>query len=162
MNENRLTRQQAVPKIKQYCAYQERCHSEVRNKLYGYGLHQHDVNLVLSQLIEENYLNEQRFAKQYASGKFRLKHWGKTKIKYSLKGKQVSDYCIRKALDQLEDEDYKKAIQDLAVKKWELLKKETNKFAKRKKLQDFLLRKGFEPDQVREVVNKLYNLQGEK
>ena len=154
MNEVRLTPLQAIPKVKQYCSYQERCHSEVRDKLYSFGLHRNDVDSLISQLIEENYLNEQRFAIQFAGGRFRMKQWGRVKIRYTLKAKQVSEYCIKKALEQIDDDQYCKLLHELAGKKWETLKSEKNKFIKKRKLQDFLLLKGFEPDLVREEAAK--------
>ena len=92
-----FTPEQAIPKIKQYCAYQERCHAEVKDKLYSFGLHRKDVDEIIVLLIGENYLNEERFAIHYAGGKFRINHWGKNKIKQALKQKRVSDYCIKKA-----------------------------------------------------------------
>src|SRR6201996_8784258 len=93
-----LSLEQALQKARHYCGYQERCHSEVKEKLYSFGLHKKEVEEALSTLIEENYLNEERFAIQYAGGHFRLKQWGKVKIRYELKQRQVSDYCIKKAL----------------------------------------------------------------
>ena len=90
-----LTKQEALQKAKHYCAYQERCHSEVKEKLYGFGLWKNDVEDLLSTLIEEDYLNEERFAIQFAGGRFRMKQWGRVKIKYELKQKKVSDYLIK-------------------------------------------------------------------
>ena len=87
-----LPREQAFLKIKHYCAYQERSHKEVMGKLYDLGLFKKDAELLVSQLIEEGYLNEERFAIQFAGGKFRIKQWGKKKIVYALKEKQVSEY----------------------------------------------------------------------
>ncbi len=152
MNEQKLTPNQALPKIKQYCAYQERCHSEVKEKLYSHGLHKNDVEEIISKLIEDNYLNEERFAIHYAGGKFRIKQWGRLKIKYELKQKQVSEYCIKKALNEIDDEDYFFTLQKLADTKLQGLKGEKNIFAKRKKLQDHLIMKGFEGDLIHEVV----------
>ena len=83
--QNRLTKEQGLEKIKPYCAYQERCHREVKEKLYSYGLRKAEVEEILSFLIEENYLNEERFAVQFAGGKFRIKQWGKKKIQYEFK-----------------------------------------------------------------------------
>ena len=154
MNEQKLTPNQALPKIKQYCAYQERCHSEVKDKLYSHGLHKNDVEEIISKLIEDNYLNEERFAIHYAGGKFRIKQWGKVKIKYELKQKQVSEYCIKKALNEIDEEDYIITLQKLADTKLQSLKSEKNIFIKRKKLQDHLRMKGFEGDLVNEVVTK--------
>jgi regulatory protein len=150
-----FTPDQAVPKIKQYCAYQERCHSEVRDKLYSFGLNKVEVEEIISILITENYLNEERFAVHYASGKFRMKQWGKIKIKQSLKYKQVSDYCIKKALKEIDSKEYERTFQKLSEQKLKTLKSEKNIFIKKRKLQDFLLQKGFENDLVREAVNNI-------
>jgi regulatory protein len=150
-----FTPDQSVPKIKQYCAYQERCHSEVREKLYSFGLNKVEVEEIISILITENYLNEERFAIHYAGGKFRIKQWGKIKIKQSLKFKQVSDYCIRKALKEIDSKEYEKTFQRLAEQKLKTLKSEKNIFIKKKKLQDFLLQKGFENERVKEAVKNI-------
>lgn len=151
----KFTPEQAIPKIKQYCAYQERCHTEVKDKLYSFGLHRKEVDEIIVQLIGENYLNEERFAIQYAGGKFRIKHWGKHKIKQTLKQKQVSDYCIKKALKEIDDADYRKTFEKLVEQKLNTLKSEKNIFIKKKKLQDFLLMKGYESDLVGEEVAKI-------
>ncbi|HMD01110.1 MAG TPA: regulatory protein RecX, partial [Ferruginibacter sp.] len=136
-----LTKDQALQKLRQYCAYQERCHKEAKEKLYGYGLYKNEVEECLSQLIEESYLNEERFAIQFAGGKFRVKHWGRVKIKYELKQKQVSDYCIRKALAAIDDDDYMERMKEVFDKKLATLKSEKNIFIKKRKLQDHLLQK---------------------
>src|SRR6185312_2845053 len=150
-----FTPQQSVPKIKQYCAYQERCHTEVRDKLYSFGLNKIEVEEIISTLITENYLNEERFAIHYAGGKFRMKQWGKNKIKQALKFKQVSDYCIKKALKEIDAQEYQKTFEKLAEQKLKTLKGEKNIFIKKRKLQDFLLMKGYETEMIREVVNKI-------
>ena len=150
-----LTPEQALQKARQYCAYQERCHKEVKDKLYGFGLHKKEVEEVLSQLIEENYLNEERFAVQFAGGRFRIKHWGRVKIKYELKQKQVSDYCVRKALAAIDEDDYEKAAQKLFDEKLRGLKSEKNIFIKKRKLQDHLLQKGYEAEMIRKMISKI-------
>jgi len=150
-----FTPQQSVPKIKQYCAFQERCHAEVRDKLYSFGLNKIEVEEIISTLITENYLNEERFAIHYAGGKFRMKQWGKNKIKQALKFKQVSDYCIKKALKEIDAQEYQKTFEKLAEQKLKTLKGEKNIFIKKRKLQDFLLMKGYETEMIREVVNKI-------
>lgn len=151
----KLSKEQALPKVKQYCAYQERCHSEVKEKLYSFGLYKKDVEQLMANLIEENYLNEERFAIQYAGGKFRMKQWGRVKIKYALKQKQVSEYCIKKALKEIGEAGYKKTLEKLAEQKLKTLKGEKNIFVKKRKLQDYLLQKGYEVEVVRGVVNNL-------
>ncbi len=150
-----FTPEQAIPKIKQYCAYQERCHIEVREKLYSYGLYKKEVESIISLLIEENFLNEERFAIMYAGGKFRMNYWGKIKIKQALKYKQVSDYCIKKALKEIDETSYQKTFQKLAEQKLKALKSEINIFAKKRKLQDYLLQKGYESGLVREEVGRI-------
>ncbi len=150
-----FTPEQAIPKIKQYCAYQERCHVEVREKLYSYGLYKKEVESIISLLIEENFLNEERFAIMYAGGKFRMNHWGKVKIKQALKFKQVTDYCIKKALKEIDETSYQKTFQKLAEQKLKALKSERNIFAKKRKLQDYLLQKGYESGLVREEVGRI-------
>ena len=150
-----FTPQQSVPKIKQYCAYQERCHKEVREKLYGFGLNKMEVEEIICTLISENYLNEERFAIQFAGGKFRMNQWGKIKIKQALKFKQVSDYCIRKSLKEIDSKEYEKTFRKLAEQKLKTLKSEKNIFTRKRKLQDFLLQKGFEIEMIRTMVNNL-------
>lgn len=152
MYQQKLTPGQALQKIKHYCAYQERSHAEVKEKLYGFGLYKKEVEPIISTLIEENYLNEERFAIAYAGGHFRSKDWGRVKIKYQLKQKQVSEYCIKKALKAIDEEDYQKTLQRLFDLKLKSLKSEKNIFIKKRKLLDHLLQKGFETELVRALI----------
>ena len=147
-----LGKEQALQKAKHYCGYQERSHSEVKEKLYSFGLYKQQVEECLSQLIEENYLNEERFAQQFAGGKFRMKQWGRVKIKYELKQKQVSEYCIKKGLKEISEEDYMATLEKLATEKWASVNKETNLFAKLRKTQDYLLQKGYEHELIKQVL----------
>jgi regulatory protein len=149
------TPQQALMKLKHYCAYQERSHQEVREKLRELGIYGKDLDEVTSTLIEENYLNEERFAVQFAGGKFRMKSWGKTKIRHALKLRQVSDYCIKKALAQIPEDDYMDTIRKLAEAKWESLKKEKNRYARQVKTQGYLMQKGYESDLAKQVTEEL-------
>jgi len=149
----KFSKEQAFEKAKHYCAYQERSHYEVKEKLYSFGLYKQQVEELISELIEEDYLNEERFAIQFAGGKFRMKQWGRVKIKYELKQKQVSEYCIKKALKQIDEDDYLKTLRKLAEKKWISIKKtETNKFSRMSKTTDYLLQKGYEGELVRKIV----------
>ena len=152
MNPQKFTPQQALPKAKHYCAYQERCHREVKDKLYGFGLNTKEVDQILSTLIEENYLNEERFAIAFAGGKFRMKQWGRVKIKYELKQKQVSEYCIKKGLKEIDEDDYAAALKKLAREKWDSFKSEKNVFIKLRKTQDYLIQKGYEHDMIRQTL----------
>ena len=152
MEKQSLTPDQALQKIRQYCAYQERSHSEVKDKLYGYGLNRREVDEILSTLIEENYLNEERFAIQYAGGKFRMKQWGRVKIRYALRQKQVSEYCIKKALASIPETDYQRTLQKLFEEKLRSLRSEKNMFTRKWKIQDHLLQKGYESNLVSALV----------
>jgi regulatory protein len=149
-----LSNEEALQKARHYCGYQFRCHQEVKEKLYSFGLRRQDVEAAVATLVEEDYLNEERFAVQFAGGHFRLKQWGRVKIRYELKQRQVSDYCIKKALAAIDEEDYLKTLNRLATGKWATLKEETG-FARRGKLQEYLVRKGYEQDVIHQVISNL-------
>ncbi len=153
MYKKSLTKEQALQKLKHYCAYQERCHSEVKEKLYQLGVWKKDHDEIIAALIEENYLNEERFAIAYAGGKFRVKQWGRVKIKYELKQKQVSDYSIKKAMKQIDEEEYLSVLNKLAKEKYTALKNEQY-LVRKKKTMDYLAAKGFEAELVRMVIEK--------
>jgi regulatory protein len=138
-----LTPEQALQKLKHFCAYQERCHSEVREKLYDLGVWKKEHDQIISTLIEENYLNEERFALAYAGGKFRIKKWGRVRIRYSLQQKQVSEYSIKKALKSIPEEAYFETAQVLAEEKYNDLKGEQYLIRKKKTI-DHLVAKGYE------------------
>jgi regulatory protein len=153
-NRQKLTPLQAKEKIKAWCAYSERCQSEVREKLFGYGLNTCETDEILSYLIEENYVDEERYAKQYAGGHFRMKQWGRVKIKYALKAKGISDYCIKKGLREIDEDDYTKVLSKLMVQKWQSVK--GNPPAVRwAKTRQFLLQRGFETDLVLAELKKM-------
>ena len=151
-----LSLEQALQKARHYCGYQERCHRDVQEKLYSLGLRKKDVEQALASLIEENYLNEERFAVQYAGGHFRLKSWGRVRIRYELRQKQVSEYCIKKALAAIDEEAYDRTLTRLAEDKTELLTNETNPFARKQKLQEYLLRKGYEQDKIMSTLQNVF------
>ena len=151
-----LTKEQAYQKLKHYCGYQHRCHSEVKEKAYSLGLRKTEVEELTSKLIEEDYLNEERFAKLFAGGKFRIKQWGRLKIKNELQQKRVSDYCIRKALGEIQEDEYLITLNKLAKKKWNSIKETgINHFVKMTKTRNFLLQRGFESVLIGEVINKI-------
>jgi regulatory protein len=153
MYKKSLTREQALQKLKHYCGYQERCHSEVKQKLYDLGIWKKDQDEIIATLIKENYLNEERFAIAFAGGKFRVKQWGRVKIKYELKQRQVSDYCIKKALKQIDEEEYLKTLNKLAEEKYASLKGEQY-LVRKKKTMDYLIGRGFEIELVVKISNK--------
>ncbi len=146
-----FTKEEALQKLKHYCAYQERCHSEVKEKCYELGVWKKDHDELISKLIEENYLNEERFAIAFAGGKWRIKKWGRNRIRYELKQKQVSDYCIKKAMKQIPDEEYEEVLKKLLLEKHRSLKAD-QWIIRKKRTIDYMIRKGFEP----ELINTFY------
>lgn len=155
----RLTPDQALQKARHFCGYQERCHQEVKNKLFSFGLNRQEVDNLLSALIEEDYLNEERFAIQFAGGKFRMKGWGRSRIKKELQQRQVSDYCIKKAMKEIPEAAYRECLEKLARNRWNSLKGE-DKLARLRKTQDQLLYKGYEWDLIKETLKNLHAAEG--
>jgi len=142
---------EAKQKIESYCAYQERCDQEVRMKLRSWDLYSEDVDILISDLITNNFLNEARFAEAYVSGKFRIKKWGRVKIKQHLKQKNISAYSIKKAIATIDEDDYLKTVKDLLESKSRLIKSK-DKWDRMNKLKRYLASKGYETELVHEVV----------
>lgn len=142
---------QAREKIRHYCAYQERSHMEVRNKLYSYGLHSSDVDEILIEVIGEGFLNEERYAKAFAGGKFRIKKWGRTKIKHELEANGLTKNCIKTGLLEIDEKDYQTTLISLLTKKLHQLE-EDNFFVKKDKAAKYAIQKGFEPELVWQVL----------
>lgn len=136
--------EKAFQKLKHFCGYQERSHAEAKKKLNSLGLFGKDVEELVCRLIEEEYLNEERFALAFASGKFRNNGWGRIKIKHELRQKGVSNYCILKAIRSLDESEYRAGFTRIADKKWRSLQSEKNIFVKKNKWQQFLQQRGFE------------------
>lgn len=141
----------ALEKAGHYCAYQERSQQEVRDKLYEWGLWPAAIENIIVRLIGDGFLNEERFAKAYATGKFRQKAWGKIKIKQGLKLKKVPDVLIKKALSNINYDDYVETLRIIIEKKAALLN-ESNAYKRRYKLQQYALSRGFESDMIMEVL----------
>lgn len=153
-SKNTSTPEQAFMKLKQYCGYQERCHQEVKEKLYSLGLKKIDVERLISLLIEENYLNEERFARLFAGGHFRQKQWGKQKIIYALRQKKLSEYTIKLGLKEIQPIEYEKIAHKLMETKWELLKKEPYR-NREAKTTAFMLQRGFEQPLIQSLYPKI-------
>jgi regulatory protein len=145
---------EAKAAIIHYCKYQERCHAEVRNKLYELGFTTPEVEQQISQLIETGLINEERFARAFAGGKFRMKQWGKEKIRQELKLRKISEYCIRKGLLEIEEADYDKTLQRLAERKLAEIKSDRSPLSRKSKLYRYLVQKGYERDLVMGVVKE--------
>ncbi len=152
----KLSYSEALLKARSFCAYQERAHSEVKEKLYSFGMFKDEVDLLMEELIQSNFLNEERFAQAFVSGKFNLKHWGRIKIVAHLKQKGVSEYCIRIGLREIVEEEYLLTIRQLAQKKLELLTP-ANELNQKVKLAHFLIGKGFETDLVWLALKELFS-----
>ena len=153
-SQKRLTKDVALIKIKHYCTYQERSHYEVKEKLYSYGLFKSEVEEILSDLIENNYLNEERFAKQFSGGKFRMKQWGRKKIQYELQQKGVNKLNIKIGLKEIDDDQYHAALEKLALKKWNELEGQQY-LVRQAKTNAYLLQKGYEQALISSVINGL-------
>jgi len=153
-NDGKIIKDSGIgPAILHYCKYQERCHWEVKNKLFELGCGKEEAEEYISRLIENGVLNEERFAKAYAGGKFRISHWGREKIKHQLKFRKISDYCIKKGLAEIDPGDYEKMLDNLTDRKFVELKSERNQLIKSRKAYKYLVQKGFERDMVIEIIN---------
>lgn len=147
----KLSPAEALARIMRYCAYQERSHQEVKRRLFGYGLFASQVDEILSKLIADGFLNEERFAKAFAGGKFRMKKWGKLKIEQELKSRGLTERCISSGLKEIDAADYRKSLV-LVVRKKIKETHEHNLLAKRNKVARFAIGKGYEPELVWETV----------
>jgi len=154
-----LVNQVALEKLKHYCAYQERCHQEVRGKLLKLKVYGEDLEEVISALISENYLNEERFAKSFVSGKFRIKKWGRYKITQELKKRKISAYCIKKGLEEIDEEEYEGTLTSLLNNYWE---KNSNypKPQRHKKAIAYMQSKGYEIGLILKQLNELFIKKG--
>lgn len=146
-----FSKEQIISKMEAYCAYQERCLSEIETKLAFLDTNPNDINSIISHLKEFNFFNQERFALSFAVGKFRNNKWGKQKIKAGLYQKKVSTKLISKAIETIDTSEYKKMLADIFEKKWLSLKMEKNEFQKKQKTLRYLQSKGFEYDEILEL-----------
>lgn len=140
-----------LEKAMSWCAYQERCQQEVRDKLYEWGLWPEAVENIIAELIGQNFVNEERFAQLFAGGKFRIKHWGRVKIRLELKKRKISDYCIRKAMKEIPEEDYRKTLKKI-LSEYRKKIKERHPLKIKYRLMNYALSRGFEQDLIREMT----------
>lgn len=146
---------EAKQKLENYCAYQERCHQDVRRKLRSMGMIPLAIDDIMVHLIKNNFLNEERFARSFARGKFRIKKWGRIRIERELKARGLSDYTIEAGLDEIDEDEYIDTFESLAEKKYATIK-DTNPYKAKAKLANYLLYRGWETDLVYEKINELY------
>ena len=139
-------------KMEYYCVYQDRCHQEVERKITEYQLIPEAKEKILLHLMQHNFLNEERFSRSFARGKFRIKNWGKQRIVRELKNKNISNYNIKSALKEINEDEYLQTIYRITENRNNSIT-EKNIYKRKKKLQDFLLRKGYEYDLIFKTVN---------
>ncbi|MBT8218348.1 MAG: RecX family transcriptional regulator [Bacteroidia bacterium] len=154
MSTKSMTYEEALVKMERYCAYQERCHSDVRKKLIQLGVFGDRLEKVMASLIENNFLNEQRFANSYTSGKYRLKAWGRRKIKHALESKSISNYCVQKAMLEINDLEYQ-AVLHRALHKYLSNLSNLSLFEKRGRLYKYAYNKGYEKEIINIVLNQI-------
>lgn len=148
------TLKEALQKLERFCAYQERCHDEVVSKLYSLKMTSEEIDSIVVQLIENNFLNETRFACSFARGKHRIKNWGKIRITNELKQRNISSTNINLALKEISTEEYAENFENLSERSWNNIQ-EKNILKKRKKFCDYMLRRGYESNLIYEKVKEL-------
>jgi len=146
-----FSREQSKTKAESYCAYQERSQHEIRTKLYDWGMHERDTEQIISELIEQNFLNEERFALAYTLGKFRIKGWGRNKIRQGLKLKRVPDKMITKTLMAIDPNDYLVKLKSLIEKKNATIK-ESDPYKLKFLLSRYAASKGYEHDLIADML----------
>jgi regulatory protein len=149
----KLTPKQALVKMMKYCAYQERSQHEVRQKLYEHGLYSSEVEEIISELIVEGFVNEERFAIAFAGGKFRVKAWGRIKIKHALQQHKISEYCMKKAMQSIEEVEYLESLKMILQSKWNKLKGKTD-FERKNLTARFAQTKGYESELIWQLLRE--------
>ena len=147
---------EAKERIKNYCALQDRCQWDVRQKLSEWGLLVNTKNIIMKELINDSFIDEERYARSFCRGKFRIKKWGRRKIEFELKKKYISSVCIKKGMEEIEMDEYLKELENQAEKKNNLIK-DKNHFKRKGKLAKYLINRGFENNLVWEKIKEIYN-----
>lgn len=155
MHELNAAQKTALSKLMKFCAYQERCNTEVRDKLASLGFYGDEAGEIIIELNRQGFLDEERFAKAFARGKFRIKNWGRIKISLELKQRQISDYCLNKGLEEIDEEEYLQVLNKLAQQYLDKIKGERSVWTQRKKTSSYLIGKGYEPDLVYALLKEL-------
>lgn len=146
---------EAKTKLEALCAYQERCSFELNAKMITWGLDSEDRNRLLAELISSNFLNEERYAETYTSGKVRIKKWGRNKIRVELQKKHISEYSIKRAIGLIDENVYIENLKHLTERKWVALSSEKNLYNKKMKIYRFLSSKGYETDLIKDCVEEI-------
>ena len=153
-----ISRDEALAKLQRYCAYQDRCHKEVRSKLLDLGIYGDDLDEIMMELILEKFLDEERYARSFVRGKYRIKKWGRQKITQELKQKGISAYCLKMGLTEIEDDVYYNNLITLLDKKAPLIR-DKNLYQRNAKLAKFVIQKGYESALVWEVVKERFGVE---
>jgi len=151
MGERVYSLESARLKIEKYCAYQDRCHSEVLTKLRSFGLLNDTIDLMMIDLMREDFLNEERFARSFVSGKFKMKQWGRIKIFQKLKEKRVSAKCIELGMQEIDEDLYLTTLQEIIIRKWNLAEKYSD-YDRKGKVANYCFSRGFESDLIWEMI----------
>ncbi|PSR12320.1 MAG: RecX family transcriptional regulator [Bacteroidetes bacterium] len=150
-----LTKAVALQKLQRYCAYQDRCHQEVRTKLLELGVYGDTLEEVMAELITERFLDEERFAKSYARGKFRVKKWGRIRIQQELKMRKISAYCIKQGMAEIDEDAYRATLQEIISQKITHYGARHEGFVARQKAAQYALGRGYESSLVWDTLNEL-------
>ncbi|MCP9236272.1 RecX family transcriptional regulator [Lewinella sp. JB7] len=149
------TAEQALEALQHYCAYQDRCHKEAREKLHELGYYGDPAEEVIAELIREKYLDEERFARSFARGKFKIKRWGRYKIRAELKHRHISAYCIKQAMKEIDPSEYYGTLCSELERRNGIEKAGQHPYLRRRKLADYMVKRGYESGMVWEAINEL-------
>ena len=161
MQKKYLSKADALKRMQRYCAYQDRCHSEVRTKLIELGVYGDTLEEIMAELVIERFLDEERFARSYVRGKFRLKKWGRVRIKRELKLRKISAYCQRKGLEEIEEEEYQKTLREILQKKLVDYGRKYNSFQAGSKAAQYAQGRGYETALIWPIIKELQQAQAE-
>jgi regulatory protein len=154
--DSKISYLEAKSKVEALCAYQEKCQFDIDKKLFDWGFNQEERDQLISHLISYNFINEERFASAFTSGKFKIKKWGRIKIKSHLKAKNISEYSIKKGLSEINSSEYWDMIMYLANRKVkDISTKQESVWEKKGKIYRFLASKGFESELINEAISDL-------
>jgi regulatory protein len=154
MSKPYLSKEDALKKLQHFCAYQDRCHSEVRTKLIELGVYGDTLEEVMAELIIERFLDEERFARSYCRGKFNMKKWGRMRIRRELKFRKISDYCIKKGLSEIDEEAYRTTLQDILEKKQKDYRRKYDDYSSRQKAAQYAMGRGYESALIWEILSE--------
>jgi regulatory protein len=154
MSKPYLSKEDALKKLQRFCAYQDRCHTEVRTKLLELGVYGDALEEVMADLIIERFLDEERFARSYCRGKFNIKKWGRVRIRQELKLRKISAYCIKKGLSEIDEEAYRDTLQAILQKKQLDYLRKYDDYTSRQKAARYAIGRGFEAALIWEILNE--------